>query len=80
MVRRDKKCRRKLLAPEELADLLPELGVFAADLLETVGEDDVAAGDRFGHELGGEEIGEVDRTEVAELLPVVGVEAADVLG
>src|SRR5687767_6465983 len=38
MVRRDQQRRGKLLAPEELADLLPETGVLAADLLKTVGE------------------------------------------
>ena len=69
------RCRQQrghhLLAPEELANLVPEVGLGAAELQEPFREEDVAAGALLGHELGREQLGQVERSDVCPLLPIV---------
>jgi hypothetical protein len=68
-------CRQQggnhFLAPEELANFVPELGLGLAKLQESFREEDITAGALLGHELCGEQFGQVKRSDVSPLLAIV---------
>src|SRR6266545_961958 len=74
LMRHDEHRGREFLAPEELAYLLPQRGIAAAKLEQSLGKDDVTPCTLLRHEFSREQIGEIDRAEVGELFAVIGSE------